>query len=1418
MPFLRFPLRRVCTLSLCLLGLCAFPAATAFAAQSSLTECAGCGSALRKLAALTAEPGATRGEELTRLTADGRLDPVLFGAPGCNGPVQAVAVRSRIAYLGGHFSLCGDQPAANVVAFDIDTGSYASLGRGVDGAIDALHLDGERLYAAGRFSRAGASAAAGVAVWDGLDWQALVQSAAAIDAGGAVDLRALAFYGGKLHLAGRFDRIDGVAARNIARLGSAGWEPLAAGLDNRVNALAVHQGQLVAGGRFEHAGDLASPLAAFWDGGQWLAQPAESILAGPQTTVACTDPREIRALLSMDDQLVAVGLLRPLFRYLDTAAVIYRDGVWEPVQLPWGTTSGCTGGYTYSNGFAGLLLVDGEPWAFGRHGFGGDYHFVSSLDGERRLSLADPTLAAASAGVSTLLVGPQGRNGPLQELARDGDGVLRLTPLARARVSGSVRAVLEEGDGVIVAGEFSQVAGIMASNIAQWDGSDWTPLGGIAGNGVNGPIYALARYQGSLYVGGSFSSAGGVPAANIARWDGSHWHALESGVGVTQPYHPAAVQVLAEYAGELVVGGLFTSAGGIDVRALAQWNGSRWQPLRSGTDSIKPAYETVCLSPLSCVVAWNAVAVYGLQVHDGALYVSGLFNRVPGLPGFTHNGSGVLRWDGEALSSFGPESWNPDYFAATVYGNRKGRFNHSVPPVVLGGQLHFAFDPVAPSPGSLPPDARPYAAIGTWNPQHGDRYSEFVPGDLDLHRIDGLAVHGDRILVAGKLRSDPSARTSAIGILEGNRLRPLPAEGVFASATAPATLASAADALYAADLAFGRFPRVDFVDFDGGPEGRVRLSRDARKWVFEVAAAPPRIVRRHVDGRGEDLGALVLAAGLAAPGTGFTAPSVSADGLTAAFEGSDGHVYAVRANRPQRVSVAANGLAADGRSWGAALAPSGERLAFVSQARNLGGPADGQARIHLLDLVNGGIEVLQPPGVDPALADDGSVAYNADGHVIVSRPGANGRRHWTVSVSRVDGRPGDGASSSVQLTPDGRFGVFSSAAGNLLEGDGNGVADVFHFELGADATVALRRVSVDSFGRAGNAASLAPSISADGQWVAFHSAADNLVEVDRNDASDVFVHFLPTGETRRINGRHDFRADASGASQDAWLSGDGSTVAFNTTDVNLGAVLGEAVVASSVFAAPRRDTGHSARRWPESGRLPLPVDAASGCPGGYHIAVVEDGPLGGIQAGSWGLELLLQEPGRRVLAGGLNFGSLISAAQPGFAAFNIANAAAEPQRLLLALTGHGRNGRGESLPVRMEVQRQVGGQRETLYQRDLVIDMTRAFEYSLVLQPGFHVIVLHSRAASAPSGSAVGSFYLSATTEFLDRVGGGFQGGAVIGGYHDVLLGEASGFAGICLPEAGDLTARVTGLEAPSAGDLRLRLLDAQLRETVVVE
>ena len=57
-----------------------------------------------------------------------------------------------------------------------------------------------------------------------------------------------------------------------------------------------------------------------------------------------------------------------------------------------------------------------------------------------------------------------------------------------------------------------------------------------------------------------------------------------------------------------------------------------------------------------------------------------------------------------------------------------------------------------------------------------------------------------------------------------------------------------------------------------------------------------------------------------------------------------------------------------------------------------------------------------------------------------------------VSVS-TNGDLGDGASRSAVMTPDGRYVAFVSAANNLVPGDTNGIADVFLRDLQLGTTV-----------------------------------------------------------------------------------------------------------------------------------------------------------------------------------------------------------------------------------------------------------------------------------------------------------------------------------------------------------------------------
>ncbi len=113
--------------------------------------------------------------------------------------------------------------------------------------------------------------------------------------------------------------------------------------------------------------------------------------------------------------------------------------------------------------------------------------------------------------------------------------------------------------------------GGLGVNIMSWDGSTWHTLG----SGVGSLVLDLTVYGGDLIAGGFFNTAGGLNANHVARWDGSAWHALAGGIS-------SVVSALTVYNGELIVGGQFSAAGGLIANNIARWNGAAWQPLIGG--------------------------------------------------------------------------------------------------------------------------------------------------------------------------------------------------------------------------------------------------------------------------------------------------------------------------------------------------------------------------------------------------------------------------------------------------------------------------------------------------------------------------------------------------------------------------------------------------------------------------------------------------------------------------------------------------------------------------------------------------------------------------------------------------------------------------------------------------------------------
>jgi Tol biopolymer transport system component len=147
----------------------------------------------------------------------------------------------------------------------------------------------------------------------------------------------------------------------------------------------------------------------------------------------------------------------------------------------------------------------------------------------------------------------------------------------------------------------------------------------------------------------------------------------------------------------------------------------------------------------------------------------------------------------------------------------------------------------------------------------------------------------------------------------------------------------------------------------------------------------------------------------------------------------------------------------------------------------------------------------------------------------------------TIRVSVAsDGSQGNGDSLVPSISADGRYVAFESHASNLVGGDDNSAADVFVHDRETGQTA---RVSVTSAGEQGIAESLDPSISADGRFIAFSSFASNLVNGDGNVAQDIFVHDRETAQTTLVSVATD-GVQGNGDSMYPFISADGRFVAF----------------------------------------------------------------------------------------------------------------------------------------------------------------------------------------------------------------------------------------------------------------------------------
>jgi hypothetical protein len=169
-----------------------------------------------------------------------------------------------------------------------------------------------------------------------------------------------------------------------------------------------------------------------------------------------------------------------------------------------------------------------------------------------------------------------------------------------------------------------------------------------------------------------------------------------------------------------------------------------------------------------------------------------------------------------------------------------------------------------------------------------------------------------------------------------------------------------------------------------------------------------------------------------------------------------------------------------------------------------------------------------------------------------------------VSV-RSNGSEANNSSSTPQISDSGRFVMFGSFATNLVGLDGNGTSDVFVHNRETKKTT---RVSTRSNGGESNGFSTPGGISTTGRFVVFTSAATNLVPGDSNGATDVFVKNRQTGKTTRVSKRSN-GAQGNGASFVPTISPNGRYVSFTSQASNL--VPNDSNGVSDIFVHDRKN-------------------------------------------------------------------------------------------------------------------------------------------------------------------------------------------------------------------------------------------------------
>ncbi len=135
--------------------------------------------------------------------------------------------------------------------------------QGLSGSINAIKVFNDQLYVTGNFDTIDGTAATIIAMWNGTNWNKVVDAM-------PFNILDMTIYNNHLYLAGQFTTVGGTSVNYIAEWDGTSWSNVGGGSSGGfINCLYVYNGQLYICGHFDSVANIASRNIAMWDGTQW---------------------------------------------------------------------------------------------------------------------------------------------------------------------------------------------------------------------------------------------------------------------------------------------------------------------------------------------------------------------------------------------------------------------------------------------------------------------------------------------------------------------------------------------------------------------------------------------------------------------------------------------------------------------------------------------------------------------------------------------------------------------------------------------------------------------------------------------------------------------------------------------------------------------------------------------------------------------------------------------------------------------------------------------------------------------------------------------------------------------------------------------------------------------------------------------